>query len=77
MSDRAQACWNEAHDSTGVESALWAIAAALCENANAIGYAARHLGTNDAATPMGALEALGRSIMVASDRIADALERPS
>jgi hypothetical protein len=39
----------------------------------AITFGAKHLGNNDAATPMGALEAHGKCILDASDRIAGAI----
>jgi hypothetical protein len=50
------------------------------EIADAIGYAARHLGTSDAATPMGALEFVGSAIAESGDAdklgdIASALEK--
>jgi hypothetical protein len=43
------------------------------EIASAIRDAARHLGTNDAATPMGAIELLGSAVKDGSDQIATAL----
>jgi hypothetical protein len=75
MTYRTQDCWAEAEGATGVEAALWAIAAALCENADATMAAARHLGTGNAATQMGALEALGLAVTQAAERIADAMDR--
>ena len=41
--------------------------------ADAIGAAARHLGTQDAATRMGAIECLAMEVREGSARIADAL----
>ena len=75
MDDRAETCWQYAENTGGAQSALWAIASALFDNASAIRYAARHLGLNDAATPMGAMEALGKSVTDAADRIAMSLDR--
>jgi hypothetical protein len=48
--------------------------------AEAIRYAARHLGTSDAATPMGALECVYKAIVdgcerIAQDGLVEALER--
>ena len=43
------------------------------EIANAIRYAARHLGTNNAATDMGALEVLSKEIKEGCELVAGAL----
>lgn len=56
----------------------YAAAAALLELTTAVVFGAKHLGTGDAATTMGALEsvAAGASeIARALDRIADAIDR--
>ena len=46
---------------------------ALDELASAIRFAAKHLGFNDASTPMGAIEGLGKCITDGADTIADAM----
>jgi hypothetical protein len=56
----------------------YAAAAALLELTTAVVFGAKHLGTGDAATGMGALELIGASgadIAKALDRIADAIDR--
>jgi len=42
-----------------------------------IAYALRALGNADAATPMGAIEALGAAIIKSADRIASAIDEPA
>lgn len=69
MKSRSEECWESSEDANGSESALWAMAAGLFDLADATRYAARHLGTNDAATPMGAIEALSVSVKEIAEAI--------
>lgn len=46
---------------------------ALDEIGSAIRFAAKHLGSGDAATPMGALEALGKVLLDGSERLSEAV----
>ncbi len=70
---RENECWDIASDTGGYQAALWAIAAGLFAVASSTKAAARHLGLNDAATPMGAIEVLSKNIGEAMDGIADAI----
>jgi hypothetical protein len=54
---------------------MWAVAGALFAIADSIHSGSRHLGTQDAATPMGALEMLAMEIKEGLGNIADALTK--
>jgi len=59
--------WTERNgDEVNAVDGLFAIA-------DAIRYAADRLGTNNASTPMGALEALGQSVQIAASTLATAI----
>jgi hypothetical protein len=73
--EKSQECWDNAMHA-GPESpvsAQWAVAAAGFAQAAAISAAARHLGTGNAATDMGAIEALSVSVKEGMQAIADAV----
>jgi hypothetical protein len=58
-------------DSVGTERALYAVAIALSN----VAYQLKYLGNGDAATQMGAIEALGKHLGESLDRIAETLDR--
>ena len=70
---REDECWEMSESSAGNASALWAIAAGMFAVSSATAYAARHLGTGNAATQMGALEALAKEVQDGMISIADAI----
>ena len=51
------------------QSAMWAIASATFELADATRFAARHLGTSDAVGGMGAIEFLATAVKEVADAI--------
>lgn len=74
MSDsyRENKCWKSAEQAeNGIEAAAWAIAAGLFAIAGATMAGARHLGTQDAATPMGALEHVAAELKGVAEAIRD------
>jgi hypothetical protein len=71
--DNESKCWTASMDSTGTDSALWAIAASMCKLAAAMDRLAQNFGPEaDVAAPTRAVETLAAAV----DNIAGAVGIP-